>query len=131
MFGFLGAIPIIGQVVLLLISVMWAVFYGTLMLLGKLVDVCPALFGMPIGLIGLPIAFVGSIFVNLMPDMGDAKGKAVKQMTVDSWPFTTSFSRFVATGVSADGAFSRVLESFAKVPIYRVVLEELASSRKP
>ena len=123
--GFLGSLPLIGLVILLLLSFIWMMFYGVLMLLGKLIDTCPEMLGLPVGLLGLPIAFVGSIWVNLMPDMGEKKAKAVKQMTIDSWPYTTDFYRFTTTGKASQGDFVRVLESFSRVPQYRMVIEEL------
>jgi hypothetical protein len=48
----------------------------------------------PLGLLGIPWAFVANIFVALMPSMGELESRAAKLMLTCSWPYSWEFWQF-------------------------------------
>ena len=48
----------------------------------------------PIGLLGIPWAFIANTFVALMPSMGELESRAAKLMIVQSWPYSWECWRF-------------------------------------
>ena len=48
----------------------------------------------PIGLLGIPWAFVANTFVALMPSMGELESRASKLMLTESWPYSWEYWRF-------------------------------------
>ena len=45
----------------------------------------------PVAVIGVPWAVLGSVYVALIPSMGDMRGRVQKLLICNSWPFTREF----------------------------------------
>jgi len=79
---------------LLLISLVWSfLFYFPLLGLSFTYENFTILRPI-IGVIGIPIAIIGEIFVSLMPSMGENDSKMAKLLSATSFPFTYSISVF-------------------------------------
>ena len=54
----------------------------------------------PIGLLGLPWAFIANTFVTLIPSMGEVESRAAKLMLTEAWPYSWEFWRFQTSDLS-------------------------------
>jgi len=79
------------------LSVVWIVlFFGPLMGLSWLwekvepVPVLPLL----VDLIGVPLAILGSVYVALVPSMGEIESRTEKMRICWTWPFTLEYMRY-------------------------------------
>jgi hypothetical protein len=78
-------------ILLLPISLVWTLlFFGPLLGLSWFCQKVPS-FRNLVGILFLPWAVLGSIFVCLMPSMGELENRTVKLMLCNSWPFSWEF----------------------------------------
>ena len=75
------------------LSVIWLPFFGVTLGLSRLYRTAPWL-SVPIGIVGIPFAVVGSTFIILIPSMGEIEQKWVKLSICDSFPFSADFSEY-------------------------------------
>jgi hypothetical protein len=72
---------------LLSISLIWSLLLAPLLAGSRCCRGKPVLREV-VGILLLPVGLLGSVFVALMPSMGEMEGRAAKLMLCDSWPFT-------------------------------------------
>ncbi len=83
------------------ISLIWiALFLGPLLALSWLWQKAPLL-RIPVGIVGIPIAILGSIFTSLMPSMGETESRVTKLLLCETWPFSLECWAFT-TGKQID-----------------------------
>lgn len=91
--GLLISIPIVGELLLTIISFIWIIFfYGPLLVLSYLYERSPILRPL-ISLVGVPLAIIGDIYVTLMPSMGEWESRWIKMIYCQTFPFTYEFHR--------------------------------------
>ena len=74
--------------ILLPLSLIWTVvFLGPLLGLSWLWDRVPLL-RLPLAVIGIPLALLGSVFVALIPSMGEMESRQQKLYLCWAWPFS-------------------------------------------
>jgi ankyrin repeat protein len=114
---------------LLPISLIWMSFLGGLLALSWLSGRIPA-GRIIVGLFGVPWALLATIFVQLMPSMGEIESRASKLLICDSWPYSLEFWSFL-TGKTDFGFFmvgdpSKVIQNAVGYdPLRHVVIERL------
>ena len=116
------------------LSLVWAVcFLGPLLGLSwlweKLWEKSPVL-RIPLALLGTPLAFVGNIYVCLIPSMGELDSRISKLLLTESWPYTLDYWRLITNKLlvfTNPGAeeFGQILIQFTRVPPYRDFLDSL------
>ncbi len=116
------------------LSLIWAVcFLGPLLSLSwlreKLWAKSPVL-KIPLAVVGIPLAFVGNIYVCLIPSMGELDSRISKLLLTQSWPYTLNCWRLMTSKLlvfTNPGAeeFGQILTQFTRVPPYREFLENL------
>jgi hypothetical protein len=75
------------------LSIIWLVFFlWPLLGLSWLWDKAPIL-RIPLAIVGIPLAALGSVYVALIPSMGEIQSRAVKLVLCDTWPFTLDYYR--------------------------------------
>lgn len=75
-------------ILLVPISLIWnALFLGPLLGLSWLWQNVPLL-RIPLGVIGIPIAVLGTIYTCLMPSMGEIESRVTKLLLCQTWPFS-------------------------------------------
>lgn len=82
-----------GLLFLTIVSIVWLPFYGITLGLSLLYRAAPWL-SVPIGVIGIPVAVVGTIYCGLLPSMGEFEQKWLKQSICDSFPYSTDFLEY-------------------------------------
>ncbi len=83
------------------ISLIWIVlFLGPLLALSWLWQNAPLL-RIPLGVIGIPIAILGTVFTCLMPSMGEIESRITKLLLCQTWPFSLECWAFT-TGKQID-----------------------------
>jgi hypothetical protein len=88
-------------ILLIPLSLIRVMFFGallTLSYLGNKMTWLRELFG----LIGLPIAWIGSIYVSLVPSMGELESRAWKLLFCHVWPYSFDFWRLTHGKISLD-----------------------------
>jgi len=70
------------------ISLIWVLlFLGPLLVLSWLWQNVPPL-RIPLGIIGIPLAVLGTVYTCLMPSMGDLESRVTKLLLCRTWPFS-------------------------------------------
>jgi len=123
--------------ILIPFSVVWTLcFLGPLLALswlwGKTLsrwEKAPVL-TIPLAVVGTPLAFVGNIYVSLIPSMGERDSRISKLLLTESWPHTRNCMRLIANKLllfTEPGAeeFGRILTQFTRVPPYQEFLQSL------
>ena len=82
-----------GVLIFPVLSVIWLPFFGVTLGLSRLYRAAPWL-SIPIGVVGIPFALVGTIYTGLIPSMGEIEQKWVKLSICDSFPFTADFLEY-------------------------------------
>ena len=78
------------------ISFVWVIlFLGPLLGLSWLWQNIPLL-RIPLGVIGIPIAILGTVFTCLMPSMGEIESRVTKLLLCQTWPFSLDCWGFVS-----------------------------------
>lgn len=49
-----------------------------------------------VGMIGLPLALISSIYVQLMPSMGELESRASHMMLCEAWPYSFEYWQFAS-----------------------------------
>lgn len=81
-------VSLTGGLLLYPISLIWVVlFLGPLLGLSWLWQNIPLL-RIPLGIIGIPIAILGTVFTCLMPSMGEIDSRVTKLLLCQTWPFS-------------------------------------------
>ena len=79
---------------LLPLSLVWVVvFMGPLLGMSWLWDRAPLL-RLPVGVLGVPLAVLGGVYVSLVPSMGELDSRAVKLLVCWTWPFSLDYMRY-------------------------------------
>ena len=77
------------------LSLIWIVlFCGPLLGLSWLWEKVSFL-RIPIAVLGIPLAFIGNIYVCLTPSMGELDSRVSKLLLTESWPFSLDFWRMI------------------------------------
>jgi hypothetical protein len=84
--GLIIAIPPIGLVYVIIMTIIWLPFYGFIFATSWLYKKIPVL-GFPLALIGIPIVIIINTFLQLMPNP-DRKDKYNKAAICDSYPLS-------------------------------------------
>lgn len=75
------------------LSLIWmTLFLGPLMGLSWLWDKTPIL-RIPIAIVGVPLAAIGSTYVALIPSMGEMESRVTKLVFCETWPFSLDYHR--------------------------------------
>jgi hypothetical protein len=75
------------------LSFIWmVVFLGPLLGLSWLWDKTPIL-RVPLAMVGIPLAALGTVYVALIPSMGETESRAIKLVLFDTWPFSLDYWR--------------------------------------
>ncbi|MEW5884285.1 MAG: hypothetical protein AB1725_08710 [Armatimonadota bacterium] len=88
-------VGISGLLFLPAVSVVWLPFLGVAMGLSHAYRAAPWL-SLPIGIVGIPFAVLGRVYVDLIPSMGEFEQKWVKQSVCDSFPYSADFAEYYA-----------------------------------
>ncbi|HUX00115.1 MAG: hypothetical protein WBD63_02895 [Phycisphaerae bacterium] len=91
--GLLVSLPLLGLLLLLVISLPWMVLLIPMLGLSWLCSRAELLRN-PIGLLGIPLAVVADTYACLMPSMGEFESRAAKLLLTESWPFSWEFWQF-------------------------------------
>jgi hypothetical protein len=84
--GLIIAIPLIGFIYVVVMTVIWLPFYGFISGTSWLYKKVPVL-GFPLALIGIPVVIIINTFLQLMPNP-DRKDKYNKAAICDSFPLS-------------------------------------------
>lgn len=77
-------------------SLIWTVlFLGPLLGLSWLWRKLPFL-RIPLAIIGIPIAILGSVYTAMMPSMGEIESRVIKLLLCETWPFSLECSAFLS-----------------------------------
>ena len=88
--GLIMALPLIGLIFVLLLSIMWLPFFALLLGSAWLWHRAPQVTYPLIALIGVPVALLGWVYCTLMPgggDPDDMQAKRQKQTMCALWPY--------------------------------------------
>ena len=85
-----------------------------------------------IALIGIPLAILGTIFVCLMPSMGEIESRVVKLICCQSFPYSWRFQQFEKKKLNfeIDPELSVIAGRISKDKAINAYLEVLASERE-
>lgn len=86
-------LALFGLLILPVLSLIWLPFFAVTLGLSHLYRAAPWL-SVPIGIVGIPFAVVGTEYVGLIPSMGEFEQKWVKQSICDSFPFSADFLEY-------------------------------------
>jgi hypothetical protein len=76
------------------LGLLWIVlFMGPLLAMSWLWDRAPLL-RLPLGILGVPAAILGGIYVSLLPPMGEFSSRATKLLICWTWPFSLDFLQY-------------------------------------
>lgn len=76
-----------------ILSIVWLPFFGITLGLSYLYRAAPWL-GLPIGLLGVPVAVVGTIYCALLPSMGCFEDNWLKMSICESFPYSADFLEY-------------------------------------
>jgi|GEM_PF-3178715 len=110
------AIGLFGLLFFPIVSLIWLPFYAVIMVLSRLYRAAPWL-SLPIGLVGVPFAVVGDIYVSLIPSMGEFEQKWVKESICLSFPYSADFSDYYSFAKQYIGSVEGVIFSFDYIDI--------------
>ncbi len=97
--GLFVSIPIIGVLLLLLMSSVWTIiFLGPLLGLSYVYEKIKILRPLS-SIIGVPLALIGNAYVALIPSMGEKESRYAKMFLCQSFPYTWGFNKFYAHNV--------------------------------
>ena len=97
------AVSLTFDLLLLPISLIWAILLFPMLALSWLCNKVPALRDV-FGIIFIPWVVLAGTFVALMPSMGELEGRASKLMLCESWPFTWEFWQFLLRKLDLESA---------------------------
>ena len=86
----IGCLGIVGALFLLVWDLFWILIYMWLLALSHLYAVAPWLSPL-IGILGIPVAVVGFLYVSFMPSMGEFEQKWVKESICEAFPYSQDF----------------------------------------
>lgn len=75
------------------LSIVWLPIFGITLGLSHLYRAAPWL-SLPIGVVGIPVAVIGTEYSGLIPSMGEFEQKWVKQSICDSFPYSVDFLEY-------------------------------------
>ena len=82
-------------------SLVWMIIFGPLLGLSWLSARFPG-GRVIVGILGIPLALIGSIYVQLMPSMGELELRASRLILCETWPFSLEFWRYQSGKVSLE-----------------------------
>jgi hypothetical protein len=83
------------------ITIIWQLFFWPLLGLSWAWDRVPLL-RIPLAIIGIPLAALGTTYVALMPSMGDMGSRVTKLVICGTWPFSLDYFRSHVRGIEPD-----------------------------
>ncbi len=92
-----------GVLSLPILSIVWLPLFGITLGLSHLYRAAPWL-SLPIGLMGVPVAVVGTIYCGLLPSMGEFEQKWMKQSFCESFPYSADFLEYYCFVKTNSGA---------------------------
>jgi hypothetical protein len=116
------ALGLVGLLFFPVVSLIWLPFLGVTLGLSHLYRAAPWL-SLPIGVVGIPFAVVGSLYCSMIPSVGEFEQKWVKLSICDSFPFSADFWEYYFFVKQNSGAPKRMIFSFDYVDLD----DELAS----
>jgi len=125
--GLLVSIPLIGFLLLILISSIWIVlFLGPLLGLSYVYERVVILRPL-ISTIGIPLAVLGDIYVALMPSMGEMEGRYEKMIICQTFPYTWKFNQFRSDklNIEKDDVLAKILRIVSKTKPLNKYLDKL------
>ena len=113
--GIVSAIPLIGLVYVLVVSLIWQLFFWPLVGGAWLWMRLPPWLSWPVALLGIPVALLGDTFLKIVgalsADPDDRLGHFTKQSICQQWPYPftrASDGRHVLEGLQRDENYSFV-----------------------
>ncbi|MCH8153121.1 MAG: hypothetical protein IH830_12215 [Planctomycetes bacterium] len=102
---------------LLPISLVWViVFLGPLLGTSWLWDKMPLL-RLPLAMIGIPLALLASVYVCLMPSMGEFESRYAKLRICWTWPFSLDYVRYSGGKLDDDDRKVRIQRVMDTLPL--------------
>jgi len=96
--------------------VIWLPFLGVTLGLSCLYRAAPWL-SVPIGIVGIPFAVIGTVYTDLIPSMGEFEQKWVKRSICDSFPFSADFLEYYSFAKQKSDAAEGTIFSFRYVDL--------------
>lgn len=112
-----------GGIILIPLSLIWILFYLPMIGLSWIYTKVPFL-RIPIAILGLPIAFLGYIYINCITHMGEKRQKVLKQFMCISWPFSHDAQLFAEGKLVDESRYARIAEIASQNKMLDLILDQ-------